>query len=43
LACAALVAAGDALTSVVTRGNCSASEAEGVFSNLIGAVAKGKA
>ena len=42
LACAALVAAGDALTSAVTRGNCSTSEAEEVFSNLIGAVAEGK-
>ncbi|WP_307008743.1 TetR/AcrR family transcriptional regulator [Agrobacterium tumefaciens] len=42
LACAALVAAGDALTSAVTRGSCSASEAEEVFSNLIGAVASGK-
>ncbi|MBY3046000.1 TetR/AcrR family transcriptional regulator [Rhizobium leguminosarum] len=39
LTCAALVAAGDALTSAVTRGSCSASEAEEVFSNLIGAVA----
>ncbi len=38
LACAALVSAGDALTSAITRGNCSASEAEEVFSNLIGAV-----
>ena len=43
LTCAALVAAGDALTSAVTRGSCSASEAEEVFSNLIGAVAQGKA
>ncbi|PDT21343.1 TetR/AcrR family transcriptional regulator [Rhizobium hidalgonense] len=42
LACAALVASGDALTSAVTRGNCSASEAEEVFSVLIGAVARGK-
>ncbi|MET0172012.1 MAG: TetR/AcrR family transcriptional regulator [Agrobacterium vaccinii] len=40
LACAALVAAGDALTSAVTRGNCSAYEAEEVFSGLIGAVAQ---
>lgn len=38
LASAALVSAGDALTSAITRGNCSASEAEEVFSNLIGAV-----
>jgi AcrR family transcriptional regulator len=43
LACAALVAAGDALTSAVIRGSCSASEAEEVFSDLIGAVAQGKA
>ncbi|AYM65699.1 hypothetical protein At12D13_45470 (plasmid) [Agrobacterium fabrum] len=42
LACAALVAAGDALTSAVTRGNCFASEAEEVFSILIGAVAECK-
>ena len=43
LACAALVAAGDALTSAVTRGNCSTSEAEEVFSILIGVVIQGKA
>jgi AcrR family transcriptional regulator len=42
LACAALVAAGDALTSAVTRRNCSAYEAEEVFSGLIGAVAQRK-
>jgi len=42
LACTALVAAGDALTSAVTRGNCSASEAEEAFSILIGAVAECK-
>ncbi len=42
LASAALVAAGDALTSAVTRGNSSASEAEEVFSVLIGAVAQGQ-
>ncbi|KPH06299.1 TetR family transcriptional regulator [Rhizobium acidisoli] len=40
LACEALVAAGDALTSAVTRGNCSASEAEEVYVNLIEAVTK---
>jgi AcrR family transcriptional regulator len=40
LACAALVAAGDALTSTVTRGNCSASEAEEVYVNLFEAVTK---
>lgn len=39
LASMALVAAGDALTSAVTRGNCSASEAAEVFVTLIGAVA----
>ncbi|WP_320200781.1 TetR/AcrR family transcriptional regulator (plasmid) [Agrobacterium sp. rho-13.3] len=42
LASAALVAAGDALTTAVTRGNCSAAEAEEVFSVLIGAVAPGE-
>lgn len=42
LACGALVAAGDALTCAVTRGNCSVSEAEEMFSTLIGAVAQGK-
>lgn len=42
LACAALVAAGDALTCAVTRGNCSVAEAEEMFSTLIGAVAQGK-
>jgi AcrR family transcriptional regulator len=39
LASVALVAAGDALTSAVTRGNCSASEAAEVFATIIGAVA----
>lgn len=40
LACEALVAAGDALTGAVTRGNCSAAEAEEVYVNLIEAVTK---
>jgi AcrR family transcriptional regulator len=40
LACSALVAAGDALTAAVTRGNCSASEAEEVYVNLFEAVTK---
>ncbi len=39
LASMALVAAGDALTSAVTRGNCSAAAAAEVFATIIGAVA----
>lgn len=42
LACAALVAAGDALTSAVTRETAPLPE-QRVFSDLIGAVAQGKA
>ena len=38
LASIGLVAAGDALTSAVTRGHCSAAEAAGVFATIIGGV-----
>jgi len=40
LASMALIAAGDALTTAITRGNCSAAEAAGVFAPLIAAVAR---
>ena len=39
LASMALVAAGDALTSAVTRGTCSAAEAAEAFATIIGSVA----
>jgi AcrR family transcriptional regulator len=38
LASMALIAAGDALTTAITRGNCSAAEAAKVFATLIAAV-----
>lgn len=40
LASMALIAAGDALTTAITRGNCSAAEATEVFATLIAAVAR---
>ena len=40
LASMALIAAGDALTTAITRGNCSATEASEVFAPLIAAVAQ---
>ncbi|MDQ0028127.1 AcrR family transcriptional regulator [Variovorax paradoxus] len=40
LASMALIAAGDALTTAITRGNCSAAEAAEVFAPLIAAVAR---